>query len=119
MSWFTWPIRLLGFVAWYAWQVLSSNLAVLRDNLTPGQASTTGIARFPTRCRSDAEITLLGALITLTPGTLTLGTDIEDDGKRVLFVHGLYAADAEALRDELDRMETRLLRALRRRGVSS
>ncbi|UBH05487.1 hypothetical protein K8P10_000998 [Leucobacter sp. Psy1] len=119
MTWISWPARLATFGAWYVWQVLTSNVAVLRDNLTPGQHSTTGIARFRTRCRSDGEITLLGALITLTPGTLTLGTDIEADGRRVLFVHGLYAPNADALRAELSRMESRMLHAVRRRGVTS
>lgn len=119
MTWLTWPFRLLAFAGWYAREVVFANVAVLRDNLTPGQNSTPGIARYPTRCRSDAEITLLAALITLTPGTLTLGAQITPDGQRVIFVHGMYAADVEALRGELDGMETRMLRAVRRKGEPS
>lgn len=118
MTWFTWPFRILGFACWFAWQVVLSNIAVLRDNLTPGQDSAPGIVRCATRCQGDGELTLLAALITLTPGTLTLGTTREE-GERVLFVHGMYAASAEALRTELEDMETRMLRALRRTGVSS
>ena len=119
MTWFTWPFQLLGFLCWFAREIVIANFAVLRDNLTPGQDSTTGIARYPTRCRTDAEITLLAALITITPGTLTLGTETTSAGQRVLFVHGLYAADADTLRSELDRMETRMLRAIRRTGETS
>lgn len=119
MTWLTWPFRLLTFAGWYAREIFLANIAVLRDNLTPGQNSTPGIARYATRCRSDAETTLLAALITLTPGTLTLGTETIPEGQRVLFVHGMYAADADALRGELDGMETRMLRAVRRKGEPS
>lgn len=117
MSWLTWPHRLFLFFCWYVKEIVVANVAVLRDNLTPGQDSAPGIARFTTRCRTDTEITLLAALITLTPGTLTLGTETVDDGHvRVLFVHGMYAADADALRTELRTMETRMLHAVRREG---
>ena len=128
MSWFTWPVRVLGFLVWYAGQIISSSTAVLRDNLTPGQNSTPGVARVPTRCRSDLEVTLLAALITLTPGTLTLGMhdapvaaqrrrDAED--LRTLYVHSLHSGDADSVRDEVRELETRLLRAVRRSGGTS
>ncbi|TQO20708.1 multicomponent Na+:H+ antiporter subunit E [Rhodoglobus vestalii] len=126
MTWASWPWRLLSFCAWFAKELVVANGAVIHDNLTPGQRSTTGIARFPTRCSTDTEITLLAALITLTPGTLTLGTTISDGmnndeadpGTRVLFVHGMYQVHADELRDVLDDMETRLLNALRRKGIT-
>lgn len=119
MTWLTWPVRLLFFALWYTREIVVANVAVLRDNLAPGQESTPGIARYTTRCRNDAELTVLAALITLTPGTLTLGTDSTRDRRRVLFVHAMYAADADTLRDELSDMENRLLHALRRKGDSS
>lgn len=117
MKTLTWPFRLIAFVLWFVGALVSSNVAVIKDNLTPGQNSTTGIARFPTECRTDGEITLLAALITLTPGTLTLGTETTEDGRRVLFVHGLYCATADDLRQELRDMQDRMLRAVRRLGV--
>lgn len=116
MSWITWPFRGVGFALWYVWALITSNVAVLRDNLTPGQNSTTGIARYETECRTNHELTLLAALITLTPGTLTLGTTTLENGTRVLFVHGLYAANADELREELCDMEARMLRAIRRKA---
>lgn len=119
VSWLTWLPRLLAFGVWFAWAVITSNIAVLRDNLTPGQAATPGIAAYATRCRTDSEITMLAAPITLTPGTLTMGTHHAPSGVRVLYVHGLYAADADALRTELEEMETRMLRAVRRTGETS
>lgn len=120
MSTLTWPLRLAGFAAWYLKEIVVSNVTVLRDNLTPGQAGTPGIAVFPTRCRTDTELTLLAALITLTPGTLTLGTAAHGDPEdpRVLYVHGIYHPDADALRTDLAVMESRMLHALRREGVA-
>ena len=120
MSWLTWPLRLLWFALWFVKEVVVSNVTVLRDNLTPGQAGTPGIAVFPTRCRTDTELTLLAALVTLTPGTLTLGTAPHGDPEtpRVLYVHGIYHQDADAIRADLASMEARMLHALRREGVT-
>ncbi|AZN29794.1 sodium:proton antiporter [Flaviflexus salsibiostraticola] len=117
MSWLTWPFRLLLFILWFAGQIIVTNVAVLRDNLTPGQDSTTGIGRYDTRCATDWELTLLASLITLTPGTLTLGTQSEG-GQRTLFVHSMYNPDADDLRADLAVLENRMLRAVRRRERS-
>lgn len=121
MSWITWPLRVVGFVLWFTKEVVVSNVVVLRDNLTRGQDSAPGVAAYPTRCRTDTELTCLAALITLTPGTLTLGTASRDgdSSPRVLYVHAMYSDDAEAVRAALRPMETRMLNALRRRGGAS
>lgn len=120
MTWLTWPLRIVAFALWYAGQLVLSNVAVLRDNLTPGQDSTPGIARLVTRCRTDLELTLLAALITLTPGTLTIGTERDGPGgDRILYVHGLYNSDAEDMCRDLRDMENHLLHAVRRKGDRS
>lgn len=117
MNTLTWPLRLVGFVLWFIWAVITSNIVVLRDNLTPGQDSKPGIARMVTRCSTDLEVTFLSVFITLTPGTLTLGAADRDNGERVLYVHGMYNDSADDLRDELEDMESRMLRAFRRKGL--
>lgn len=122
MSWISWPFRLLLLALWFAKEIVVSNITVVRDNLTRGQNSTPGVARFVTRCRTDAEITVLASMITLTPGTLTLGTTIDDKDQldaKVLFVHGMYSPDADSLREDLRAMESRMLRAFRRKGELS
>lgn len=118
MSWVTWPLRLGWFLLWFAGQVAASNVKVIRDNLTPGQNSTPRVAVLNTRCRTDLELTCLGVLITLTPGTLTLGTApvATSTAPRRLYVHGMYHPDAASLRDELRTIERRMLGALRRQG---
>lgn len=118
MSWLTWPWRMGAFWSWYIGALVWSSLTVLRDNLTPGQDSTPGIARVETHCRTDAELTLLGVLITLSPGTLTLGTETRDD-VLVLYVHGMYVKGPAELRAEVYDLERRMLRAIRRTGSAA
>lgn len=116
MSWLTWPLRMLVFILWYIKTLIQSNIAVLKDNLTPGLDARPGIARVPTRCVSDTEVTMISALITLTPGTLTLGTRTADDGMRIIYVHAMYDETSEEVRDEIYDMEHRMLHAMRRKG---
>lgn len=52
------------------------------------------IIAFPLSVRSDAEITLLANLITLTPGTLSV--DVSDD-RSLLYVHVLTLSSREAV----------------------
>ena len=52
------------------------------------------IIAFPLSVKSDAEITLLANLITLTPGTLSV--DVSDD-RSLLYVHALTIGTREAL----------------------
>ena len=40
------------------------------------------------------------------------------DARRLLYVHGLYADDADALRAEIHDMERRMLHAMRKTGVA-
>jgi multicomponent Na+:H+ antiporter subunit E len=70
-----------------------------------------GIIAFPLTATSDAEITVLANLITLTPGTLSV--DVSED-RRFLFVHALSARNEAALVAEIrSGFETKVLGALR------
>ena len=64
--------------------------------LTPDMKSVLrpALIAFPLSVRSDAEITLLANLITLTPGTLSV--DVSDD-RSLLYVHTLTLDTREAL----------------------
>jgi multicomponent Na+:H+ antiporter subunit E len=77
-------------------ELLLSALAVARLAATPDLAARLrpAIIAFPLTVQSDAEITLLANLITLTPGTLTL--DVAPD-RRHLYIHVLVLADRESL----------------------
>jgi multicomponent Na+:H+ antiporter subunit E len=64
--------------------------------LTPDleKALSPGLIDYPLTVRSDAAITLLANLITLTPGTLSV--DVSAD-RRLLHIHALVARDPEAV----------------------
>ena len=110
----TWPFRIVGIFFWYLGALVTSNFAVLKDVLTPGQNSTPGIGLFHSRAETEFEFSLISVLITLTPGTLSLGTTTREEGEpRKLYVHSLYSSDADALRAELKDMEDRMLKAVR------
>jgi multicomponent Na+:H+ antiporter subunit E len=72
-----------------------------------------GVIAVPLDAKTDAEITLLANLITLTPGTLSL--DLSPD-RGVLYVHTMYIDqdDVERARRQIkDNLERRVLELLR------
>jgi multicomponent Na+:H+ antiporter subunit E len=71
-------------------------VVVLSPNLKA--ALRPAIVAFPLSVKSDAEITLLANLITLTPGTLSV--DVSED-RSLLYVHVLTIGTREALIAEI------------------
>jgi multicomponent Na+:H+ antiporter subunit E len=102
--------RLLAFAGYFGRELLVANAQVVWDVLTPRSRLQPGIAAVPLRSRTDAEVTLLANLVTLTPGTLSLAISRDPP---VLYVHGMYAGDPEAFRAQLTEMEARMLGAIR------
>lgn len=88
--------RVLSLSLLFIWELMVSAVrvaaVVIRPNMT--KAVRPAIVAVPISLKSDAEITLLANLITLTPGTLTV--DVSPD-KSVLYVHALDMADRDAL----------------------
>jgi len=88
----------IGFALFFLWELILSNLRVAHDVLTPRHHMRPRVIAVPLDARTDAEITTLANLISLTPGTLSL--DVSAD-RRTLYIHAMYAADAEAVRREI------------------
>lgn len=89
------------FLAYVVWELILANLKVARTVLfTPARDLRPGIVAVPLDLPTDAEITTLANLITLTPGTLSL--DVSDD-RRVLYVHAIEVDDPARFRDETKR----------------
>jgi multicomponent Na+:H+ antiporter subunit E len=103
--------RLLAFAAYFLRELVAANAQVVWDVVTPRSRLAPGIAAVPLRSRSDLEVTLIANLVTLTPGTLSLAVLREPP---VLYVHGMYARDADVFRDQISAMEKRMLAAVRR-----
>ncbi len=85
----------------------------LRAPLAAASYVCPGVVAIPLDARTDAEITLLANLITLTPGSVSL--DLSED-RRVLYVHAMYidGGDVEAYRRSVkEGLERRVLELLR------
>jgi len=105
--------QVILFCFYYLWQMILSNVRVAYDVLTPTHYMQPGVVAFELQARTDAEITLLANLITLTPGTLSL--DLSPD-RRVLYVHVMYIDGgdmAAARRSFSEGIERRVLEVLR------
>jgi multicomponent Na+:H+ antiporter subunit E len=103
--------RAISFTLFFLWELVVANLRVARDVLTPQDYMKPRVIAIPLDARTDAEITALAYVISLTPGTLSL--DVSTD-RRTLFIHALYAPDADAVRREIKQgFERRLLELMR------
>ncbi len=112
-TWISWPLRALGFLLWYAKEFVVANLNVTLDILRPRRRMkmNPAIVAVPAASTTDAEWTMISSLITLTPGTLTITLSREHG---ILYVHGMFADSREALVEEIQEMEDRMLRGMRR-----
>ncbi|MEW5979297.1 MAG: Na+/H+ antiporter subunit E [Acidobacteriota bacterium] len=104
-------LRGIGFGFYFLYELMVANLRVAWEVLSPTARLHSAVVEVPLDVESDAEITALSNLITLTPGTLSV--DISRD-RRVLYVHLLHVTNAEQARREIkEGLERRLLRLLR------
>ena len=104
-------VELASFCVFFAGFVIESVLRITYDVLTPRHDIRPAILRVPIEARTNAEITVLSALLSLTPGSVVV--DIADD-RSALYVHYLYVDDPEATVAETKReMERRVLELLR------
>ena len=78
--------------------VVRSGVQTTRTILRPDPAMRPGFIDYRFAPMSEAGATLLGSLITLTPGTTTVDIDM---ASRRMWIHLLDARGAEATRDEI------------------
>jgi len=90
--------KALGLLGYFLKEILLSNASVARILLSPVSSLTPGIVAVPLDLKSDAGITVLANLVTLTPGTLSL--DVSPD-RRTLYVHAIHVEDPDAFRREV------------------
>ena len=103
--------RLMELLVYFLWELLVANLRVALDVVTPRHRMRPGIIAVPLDAKSDGEITLLANLLTLTPGSLSLGVSAD---RRTLFVHSMYIRSVEHEKQSIKNgLERRLLKVLR------
>lgn len=101
---------ILSFSLFFLKELVFSSLRVTVQVLSPTLNMQPAVVAVPLDIRSDAGITLLGNLITLTPGTLTL--EVAEDRSQI-FVHAMHVDDVEAFRREIkDGFERRILKVM-------
>lgn len=88
-------VRWIAFCAFGFGEIVKSSLAVARAVLAPRLQLDPGFVAIPLDVQSDAGITILSNLLTLTPGTVSL--DVADD-RKTLYIHAFSVGDVEALR---------------------
>ncbi len=106
-----------SYVAFIVVEVVRGSLRVAAAALGLGAGSTPSIIEMPLRCRTDLEVTAMASSITITPGTLVLGTAAATaTSPPTLFVHSMFGRSRREVLDGLEDMERRLLRATRGDG---
>ena len=112
------PHWALYYVLVFLWKLLQSNLKLAWEIVTPKLHTHTAILAVPMRGGSEAVVNLVANSITLTPGTMTVEIhsegDLDGDGALdgvILYIHGMYTADVEAVRHDVLRLEELALRA--------
>lgn len=82
--------QVVRFATFFLHELIVANLQVARLVLRRRLQIRPGIVALPLDARSDAEVTLVSNLLSLTPGTLSL--EVSHQG-RVLLIHGLDVDD--------------------------
>ncbi|MGY1839815.1 MULTISPECIES: Na+/H+ antiporter subunit E [unclassified Modestobacter] len=113
--------RLVSFAVSYAGRFLLANFEVAREIVTPGIGVTPAVIRLELGGRTDLEVASFIALIGLTPGTMVIAShDRRAEGGTVdVAAHVMHVSDVAETRDELYRLEDRMLAAWRRSGEPS
>ncbi|WP_457980609.1 Na+/H+ antiporter subunit E [Ectopseudomonas composti] len=96
----------VSFCLWFIAQVFLATYHVATLVLARRVEVKPAILAYPVTRRDLNKVTLLGTLLTLTPGTLALDYD-EEQG--LLYIHALDARRREDVTDTLVELERRLL----------
>lgn len=87
----TGSVRLLGV---FLYELVVANLQLAKDVLSPTPPLKPGFVRYDVRDLTPGQTVLLGHMISLTPGTLTVDFDAE---RQAVYIHTVYAQDPAKL----------------------
>lgn len=103
-------VTLIRFMIFFFRELISAGLTVFASILAPHLLSP-GVIAVPLDLKTNAEITLLANLITLTPGTLSL--DVSTD-RKVIYVHTILVRDPDEFREGIKNgFEKRVMEVMR------
>ncbi|MBL0165677.1 MAG: Na+/H+ antiporter subunit E [Propionivibrio sp.] len=92
------PLRALRFLGVFALDIVVANWGVARRIIGPPERLSPALVEIPLDLRDPFLATLLGSIVSLTPGTVSIDVDQKH---WVLLVHALDAPDPQALIDEV------------------
>lgn len=103
--------KFVVFMGIFAKEMFMSNMRVAYDVITPAIYMRPGVVAVPLDAKTPVEIAMVANIITLTPGTMSLG--VSHDNK-VLYVHSMFIGDPDELRREIkEGVERPLLEVMR------
>jgi multicomponent Na+:H+ antiporter subunit E len=102
------PIKALKLLVVFMVGLVEASFVVARTIVTPRIEIRSGIFAVPLGDYSDALVTLIADLNSLTPGTLTLNVRRQPT---VLYMHALHIGDVEATRHAARRLELLVVEA--------
>jgi multicomponent Na+:H+ antiporter subunit E len=91
-------LQVIGLMGFCIWAIVLANIAIAQIVLTRKIALYPGVVAIPLDVRNDAAIALLAFLITLIPGTVSLGAS---DDRSTLYVHSILVYDADVFRQTI------------------
>lgn len=91
-------VRIPGYLLWLLWQIILSNIHILRLALTPGEIKdlSPSMVRVKTRLKTDYGKYILANSITLTPGTITIDIDKDE-----LLIHSISKHTATGVQSDV------------------
>lgn len=81
------PVALVRFTAHVLWQLVKSNLYLAWEIVTPTNTIRTGTVEVPLRSASPVVTMAVSNVITMTPGTVTLGASADPPALVVGVLH--------------------------------
>lgn len=96
------PLKVLKLALVFLLKLVEASVVVARTVISPRGRIRSGIVAVPLSGCSDAVVTLIADMISLTPGTLTL--EVRRD-PLVIYVHALHVRDVESVRQDIRRLE--------------
>ena len=106
------PVGLVRAVGLVAVEVVRSNITVIARVLGIGGGHRQGVAEVELHRAPPGVDVLVGLVVTLTPGTMTLALDRQDDGSALLTVHAISMPSAQGIRDAVLRFEDAMVSAV-------
>lgn len=99
--------RIVLFLLYYSFKMIQANLSIAYDILSPVMHTKPGFVEVKLRVQSNSGILLFTNLLSMTPGTLSVGID---PGRDILLVHCLYSSNTEEVINEIEQMQDKIVK---------